>query len=872
MITVRPQRKVSVALRYFRESLRQDDGYLREDVGRWYGKGAARLGLVPGGAIDAADFEALCRNRHPKTGEQLTVRQRETRRRISFDFVVSAPKSVSIMALVMDDKRLTELHHRAVEVALKRMEEFAAVRVRKEARNEDRTSGEAIIARFFHTSSRAFDPLLHTHLIFFNATYDPVEKCWKALQPGPLVQSLRYFTEVYRAELATGIRSLGYQIHATRHGFEIEGVPLGMIQTFSKRGSQIQKKVAEVAAKLGRELTFLGKAAIAQSTRDPKEPKFTPEELRYYQLTQMPLHVQTQLRTLMANATKTQAPAIENQIADQALAYARDHLFERHSTVEETRLLQEALTFARGSVTDARMREALARAPEYIRVGTKLTTKETLRLEREMIAWVNSQMDLYRPFLKETTAPEALNEGQKQAFTHLVQSRDGISLLEGGAGTGKTFMLKHLVLALHKRGHEVFAFAPTTAAVEVLKKDGFVNATTVQRLLADFDMRVAVNRKVILVDEANLLSTAQMHELLYFAKLARCRVILSGNTGQHSSVEAGDSLRLFTTQSRLRVIPLDQIIRQRNDAYRAAIADLAAHRVVEGFKKLQDMGAIREVGWGRYQEIAKAYVESLKARRSASIISPTWGEIHPLSHIVRQELQETKMLGPYLGSVLAQESLSWTTAQKQDPRNYRPGLVLRFVKETTRFQTGDSVAVKRVTPYGLIVRRGDGKMLRVTRKQAMCFDVCEEHRMVLAQGERLLLQGNQRKDGLLNGQIVHVKALGPEGRIQLTDGRVIPAGFRAFTYGYCTTSHGAEGRTFDDIYLMLSNQSLPAIHREQWYVSASRARHKIQVFTQSSKKLLEALQETGARLAATELIQGLEAPRIQPTQSRKPSL
>src|SRR5207249_6476224 len=127
-------------------------------------------------------------------------------RRVFFDFTCSAPKSVSVLAVTLDDQRLVETHSEAATVAFRELESFAATRVRKAGNQRDRTTGNLIAASFVHTSSRSLDPQLHTHFTVFNGTFDDREQCWKALQAGGTYDAIRYATQLYPHELALGVR------------------------------------------------------------------------------------------------------------------------------------------------------------------------------------------------------------------------------------------------------------------------------------------------------------------------------------------------------------------------------------------------------------------------------------------------------------------------------------------------------------------------------------------------------------------------------------------------------------------------------------------------------------------------------------------
>jgi conjugative relaxase-like TrwC/TraI family protein len=182
---------------YFREHLRVGDYYMegRSVTGQWIGEGARQLGLS--GITNEKEFVNLCRNLHPQSGEQLTPRLNSKRirmdqdgnvhesanRRIFYDFTISPPKSVSIAALVGNDKRIIEAHDEAIQIAMRHLQVFAATRVRKDHQYSHRNTGNMVGAVFRHDTSRALDPHLHSHCILFNATWDSVEGRWKAWKP-----------------------------------------------------------------------------------------------------------------------------------------------------------------------------------------------------------------------------------------------------------------------------------------------------------------------------------------------------------------------------------------------------------------------------------------------------------------------------------------------------------------------------------------------------------------------------------------------------------------------------------------------------------------------------------------------------------------
>lgn len=193
-------------------------------IGHWQGRGAELLGLAS--EISAEDFEALREGCYPVTGEFLRQRQSadrtasdgttQSRGRNLYDFTISTPKSVSIMAILGGDGRLAEAHKKAVAETLREIETHAAARIRRDGANEDRTTGNLVLAVYHHDTSRELDPQLHTHAVAANLTYDGTEGRWKALQASGIYQRSAYLTEVYRNALAREVRTLGYEIENRR--------------------------------------------------------------------------------------------------------------------------------------------------------------------------------------------------------------------------------------------------------------------------------------------------------------------------------------------------------------------------------------------------------------------------------------------------------------------------------------------------------------------------------------------------------------------------------------------------------------------------------------------------------------------------------
>ena len=153
---------------------------------------------------------------------------------------------------------------------------------------------------------------------------------------------------------------------------------------------------------------------------------------------------------------------------------------------------------------------------------------------------------------------------------------------------------------------------------------------------------------------------------------------------------------------------------------------------------------------------------------------------------------------------------------------------------------------------GLRVLRPDGLEVDfIPSGSAASFDVGEARELKVAAGDWLLLQANHGKE-FINGERVQVREI-QNGRIALADGRQLPAGFNTFTHGYAVTSHSSQGKTVDDVLLVASSKSFAAVNREQFYVSISRGRERVHVFTDDADLLARRVTDSHERKAAVEL-------------------
>lgn len=820
----------------------------QELVGAWRGVGAERLGLS--GTINRSDWDALCDNINPATGDALTPR-RKSDRRVGYDFNFHVPKSVSALYGLTKDDRILTAFRDSVQATMEDMEQEMKTRVRRAGRNEDRTTGNMVWGEFIHFTARPVDgmpdPHLHAHCFVFNTTWDDAENRWKAGQFADLKRDAPFFEAVFHSRLARRLEENGLAVQRTRKGWELAGVPDSVIQKFSRRTAMIEERARDKGI-----TNADAKGELGAKTRERKREDLSMPALEEHWKSRLTPQELDAIGGVKSRLGEESIPEDE-RIAAEGVARAVDHCFERSSVIPERKLMTEALKRSVGSssatTVQAKMRGFGLVSAE--RDGRRLvTTRAVLDEERGMLAFARKGRGACTRLASgpHTFTREWLNESQRRAVSHILESRDRVILVRGAAGVGKTSMMKEAVEAIEATGERVFTFAPSADASRgVLRTAGFADAETVARLLKDERMQAETQGHVIWIDEAGLLGTRAMSQVFDIASRQGARVILSGDRRQHGSVERGAALRLLEEEAGLIPAEIRQIQRQKAE-YREAVQSLSDGKVEQGFQQLDRLGWIREVAeTDRYKLLAEDYVSTIERGKSAIVVSPTHIEGEWITDEIRSHLKRAGTLQSGERRYVVFENANLTEGERADALNYTPGDVLVFHQNGKNYRKGDRIVV-------------DGS--RPPVEEAAKFQVFRPSVMPIAPGEVIRITRNgTTKDGehrLNNGALFTVKGFNGEGDVVLNNGWTLGRDFGHLAHGYVVTSHASQGKTFDHVLIGQSAESFPASSREQFYVSVSRGRESATIYTDDKSALFGAVQRSDERLTATELVSSRE--------------
>jgi conjugative relaxase-like TrwC/TraI family protein len=889
MLTAKPQMNLASAQEYFREHLAVGDYYAENQqvAGEWFGQGAEKLGLR--GKVGEQEFLALCNGLNPSSGKCLTARMNSVRkeegksvanRRVFYDFTLSPPKSVSVVGLCRDD-RILALHHQAVKNALTELEKFAETRVRKSGQRGERRTGNVVAATFRHDTSRELDPHLHTHCVVFNATFDQTENRWKALEVQGMYRAQRFTENLYYHELAKGLRSLGYEIENHIRDFEIKGVPPSLIARFSKRHEQIDAETRKRIAKEGlRGDLNAVRRQVAVSKRQRKIKESVAARLRPAWEKQLTADETKALGALRS----VRPPFPKSADMNGIVAWADEHLFERRSVIAVHELMAAALARGRGEDFDLMSLRAAIDQRGYVRErGTdKLTSREALGWELEVVMAAREGRCRHGGLNPDYRPSPALSTEQTAAVGKILRSHDFITLFRGGAGTGKSFALTEVERGLSEGKHPVVVLAPQRQQVQALQTDG-LPANTLSHFLATKQLQRGA---VVIVDEAGQIGAKQLAQLIRVVRANGGRLILSGDTQQHGAVPASDALRAIEKHSGLKPIVISKIRRQDPALgksvpertfirhYRTAVKAAAKGNIVESFDRLDQLGCIRECAPDdRRDQLAREYLAATARKEKVLVVAQTRDEVRAVNDSIRQQLQAAGALGTDT-TITAYHPVDMGEAEKRDPRFYQPGQQAFFIQRYGRYAKGDLCEIVAATERGLSVMK-DGRRSTLSYRYTDRIVVASAAQMVVAPGDRLQLKFNGKSvegTALNNGELVTVRNLRKDGTLVVEgdDGarKTLSQNQRLFTRGYAVTSYGSQGKTVDTV-LLADAANAAATNANQWYVSISRGRKKVVVFTSDKDGLSANIQRAGERELALDLKTEAPAHHLTPEVLRQ---
>jgi conjugative relaxase-like TrwC/TraI family protein len=774
--------------RYYTEKVAeaQEDYYSGEGErpGEWVGDAAADLGLE--GKVDADQLTAMLTGRNPAGGEPLlgTNGVPANGSVPGFDLTFSAPKSVSLLwglggpAASID---AVEAHKEAVKAALAYMQREACW-TRRGAGGAEFLKGEGFLAAAYqHRSSRNGDPQLHTHVLIANATR--ADGRWTRLHHPSIYEHAKTAGYVYEAHLRHELtRRIGVRWQEVRNGIaEVEGFSDSHLRAFSTRRAEILEAAGPDASARSLQVATL-------ATRKPKAPDLSRESLieRWRSRAgEIGLDRETISRTFVPFDPFAVPDPSEpvRYLSAESLARAVTASASHFDRREAIQAVAESVRSGAPAAQVERWADAFLASDSVIRIaegqkGPRFTTRRIWELEREALAAVE-RMKVEGPTpAGELTAARViaqrptLKADQREMVRRLLASPEGVCVVIGEAGTGKTYAIVAAAEGWAQAGIELQAAAPTWRAANVMRAEG-LQATSVASLIARLDRAEREGEdglaygSVLLVDEAGMVHSADLARLVSHAERSEAKLVLVGDPEQLGESEAGGLFRAIA--ERTGPVHLSEVIRHEHELERTAAKRI---REGEGREALRLYEASERVtvapdAEARREAMVRDWREAYADGKDAMMIAKRNADVAKLNALARETLKAEGWLGS-----------------------------------------------REVEVAGSSFAAGDRVITRVNDRSAAIYNR-ERWQVAALDAER----GSVTLQGLDHERVVEVGA----GYLAKTNPH---SGAPALEHAYAVTAYSAQGSTVDRAFVMAD----PSMDKQELYVAASRSRGETRLY------------------------------------------
>jgi conjugative relaxase-like TrwC/TraI family protein len=741
-----------------------------EAEGTWLGEAARELGLE--GAVDPAQLTAMLTGINPATGEPLGLRAVGGRGPVpGFDLTFSAPKSVSLLWALGGAEAGPEVaaaHHASVEAALAYLQRHACL-TRRGADAKFVTGNGFLAAAYMHCSSRAGDPQLHTHVLIANATKGP-DGCWTRLYHPVIYDHAKTAGYLYEAQLRHELtQRLGVRWQEVRRGIaEIEGFDDEHSRRFSTRRKQILEAAGPNASARARQVATL-------TTREVKEEVDQRTLRERWQETAREIDLTPELLAAATGREQRPALALTLDQLDQAVTAHASH-FDRRDAIQA---VADNLRAGAPAKEVEMVADTFLSSDEVISIGAtakgeRFTTRRIWEIEQraleaaERMAGADDRAVAGELITARVIAARpSLKPDQREMVKRLLTGGEGLSIVIGEAGSGKTYAVMAAASGWAALGRELRVAAPTWRAANVLRSEG-LEASSLARLLAQMDADARQGRpallpgSVLMVDEAGMVDSASLARLIDHAETARAKLVLIGDPEQLGEIEAGGLFRALA--ERHEPIVLDEVIRHRHELDREAAKRIRQGRGAEGLSLYRTAGrvTIAPDADARREAMVADWWQSFGAGEDALIVAKRNAEVERLNELAREVMREQGRLG------------------KQE-----------IVVGEHPFAVGDQV---------------------ITR--------INDHKAHIYNRERWRVAGVD-----VEAQAVVLDGIDTRGRVCVDAvylGRVTENGDPALQHAYAATTYQAQGATVDRAYVMAD----PSMDKQELYVAASRSREE----------------------------------------------
>ena len=841
----------------------------------WHGTLAADIGLS--GAVKTGDLEAMLSGETPQ-GETFGTR-RSGNRRMGNDLTISAPKSISIQALALNDETVIAAHDRAVRKAIEYIESnIVSARYGRNGVHREKT-GSIAAAVYRHEDARpvdgVVDPSLHSHVIAVNVTRDSRGNLRSTdLDFGSRNIRMETADAIYKAYLARDLENAGYQTRRTQHGFELANISDEQIEAFSRRTAQIEASEEYLGASTAgqrKAATLHTRSGKGNDSRDELRGKWR-DAAEIVGVDTTPHEIPT--------SNLQDSISTDSEPEDQAINAALAHLDERNAVNSAEQLHYHALRYGMGQINPDRIRERLDERDDLHHTAAGIVSDSTLVLEDAVMHAIEKGRGTQQPMVSgpdadrhitetETRTGITYSDDQRRAAVHALRSSDQTTGIVGAAGSGKTTVIRTIADSARTQGFEIVGLAPSAVAAEELTSAGADSTGT----LASHNLKgcpeADSGRRLYILDEAAMVSTRDMKTFMDTVR-PQDRVLLSGDPRQLQAVESGAPYAQAITEGAVNVARMTEIRRQTDprlreiaEGFAQGRSKFATDQAINNYTKTVE---IRQGSGARGKPVAadkrtaiadraaRAFLEQSPDDRADCLVLAGNNDVRrSINEKVREGLVAERRIDADLETTVRTiEKTNLTAAQRRDVTQYQPGLVVRD-------KNGDHDVVGHDAVANTVSLRncesGEDRDVSVDSLSERGTRICEASERQVAPGDVLIITENNRNNGTRNGDQLSVKSVNPEhGTINATrqsDDKAVELDVsraQALDHGYAMTVHKAQGVTAERT--IVAGAASRVATAEQAYVACSRERSSLQIITDNPEQLRKTWQTFNAKQTA----------------------
>lgn len=802
----------------------------------WFGVAAEELGL--NGGVANKELSELLSGKF----KDETLVEGVNGHRAGIDFTFCAPKGVSLLCFHYGDREIERLHTQAVQDTLKYMQEnLIEYRYTKNGQTYKVKSDNMAAAAFTHSTSRDNDPHLHTHVVLLNITNTP--NGYRAISNESLYASQKLLTAIYHNYLAGYLIDKGYAVEALNSGYRVVGVDDKAVQIFSKRS----KAISEQAEELKEKHPALSEAEIRDianyETRKAKK-KITDLELFNDWEKQF-----SGKDVYHAPEIKPRAVISDSEIIDRAISFLSKHeaAFMRRDI--QTALLVQNVGKIKADKCELIIENALKENKIVEITDGYYSTPEMVKLETNIVENVKAGINNFQPYLTSKDAAKALvryaelTDGQKKLNEHILTSGDKINIIQGDAGTGKTYAVKCLreILSENKPNIEILGLGFTGKAAHELGTAAGIETKTIAGFLSsDTDK---IENGLLIVDEASMVSNEDMQAL--FRKAKNNKIVFIGDAKQIKAIGAGRMFKNLQDLNAVKIVKMEENMRQQTEHTKA---------IVKAVKDYQE--GINENGTSQALHILqerKSLIECQSIKESRKLTLEYYKQ-NDDTLILTKTREEKKRLNEYIRNNLL--------SQKQIDEQVKLKVKEQVIKSSfsSGYEIGDEIVSGNHKKSGVItaIDKLNNKLIVKTKKGKAEIDPLLDElsayrikELNFTKGDKITFLKNNYDLKVQNGLTGIIKNIDKDGNISVGNGdkqydfNVMQYPF--IEHGYAQTIIKSQGQTCKQA-ILVSNSCTT----EDFYVASSRAKEEFKVITSDITAFSDSIKKEQHKTSSLE--------------------